>query len=142
MKVAYVNKEAPVLLEDIMNSAHEFEKNGELGEAARVYEKAIKRSGLHKHAYERLMIVYHKLNDYDKEMETIDKAIEKFEAYHNQPPKKQPAKKVASLSKAIMRLTGLTDKKGKRLHEPEPLGKWKRRKNSLAKKIEKRNKKK
>jgi hypothetical protein len=45
---------------------------------------------------------------------------------------------VSRLSNSFLKVAGLADKKGKPLYLPGPLGKWKRRKAALEKKLGKK----
>jgi len=115
-------------------SAENLEKEGLLEEAAEGYEKIISEHPLNTRANDRLMIVYRKLKEYKKELQTVERAIHHFEENFK---KHQPEynKKVASLSKALLKATGLADKKGNNIYEPGELMRWKRRRELLLKKL-------
>lgn len=135
MKVAHHNKELESTAGEWMQTAMQHEQEGSLEKAAAAYEKAIKLSKHNEQAYNRLMIVYRKLKDYEKEATVIRKAIREFETLYNRVPAKSSGKKIEQLSKQLMKLTGLADKKGKLLYEPEPLGRWKKRKVVVDKRL-------
>jgi|SRR5688572_9747197 tetratricopeptide (TPR) repeat protein len=136
MKVAHHNKEFESTAGEWMQTAMQHEQEGSLEKAAGAYEKVIKLSKHNEQAYNRLMIVYRKLKDYEKEATVIRKAIREFETLYNRPVKSS-GKKVEQLSKQLMKLTGLADKKGKLLYQPEPLGKWKKREAVVEKRLKK-----
>lgn len=135
LKVAHHNSEGLTPGERIV-IAREYEQNGELEKAALVYEKVIRESKLNQDAYDRLMIIYRKLKEYSKEAAVIKKAIHAFEDLYDHDARKKPDKKVAALSKALNKMTGLADKKGQSLYDPEPLGKWKKRMKVVEKRLE------
>lgn len=97
-------------------------------------EKMIRVHPTNEKAFQRLMILYRKKQDYQKELKTINTAIRNFEELYK---KRTPAfsSKIKSLSKAISKATGLTDKKGNSLYEKGELAKWKRRKKAVLKKL-------
>jgi tetratricopeptide (TPR) repeat protein len=112
------------------------EEEGELSEAAEAYEKRIKLRPIDEKAYDRLMIVYRKLKEYKKELAIINAGITAFETTYNKTHK-APGKKVASLSQALLKATGLVDKKGESLYQPGPLARWKKRKLVVSKRLKK-----
>ncbi|HMI77237.1 MAG TPA: hypothetical protein VK484_00505, partial [Ferruginibacter sp.] len=65
--------------------------------------------------------------------QTINRAIKTFEELYR--PKKNPGKKVSSISNQLNKALGLTDKKGKMLFEQKPLSTWKKRRETVLKKI-------
>ena len=102
--------------------------------AVKTYEAMLKKDDLNIHAYNRLMILYRKQNEYKKEAALIKKAIAAYVAFYK---KHQPShsKKIVSLSKALAKSTGLTGKSGKSLYDPEPIAGWKKRLENLKKKM-------
>jgi tetratricopeptide (TPR) repeat protein len=133
MKIAHLNKEAMAPGEHLA-IARDLEKQGELEKAAKAYESIIKASALKPELYDRLMIIYRKLKEYKKELSTINRGIKEYEAVMSKRSK--PAgKKIRALSNALLKMTGLVDKKGNSLYDPGPVAKWKRRKLVVAKKL-------
>ena len=102
--------------------------------AIKNYLSILRKEQLNSAVYNRLMIVYRKQKEYQKEAELIKKAIEIYEAYY---AKHQPSHsaKVTSLSRALAISTGLADRKGKGLYNPEPIATWKKRLFNLKKKL-------
>lgn len=98
------------------------------------YEEIIKKNDLDKEAYDRLMILYRKEKEYKKEAALIRKAIKAYEAFY---AKHQPlhSKKVAALSRSIAISSGLMDKKGKTVYDPQPISGWKKRLAVVTKKL-------
>jgi tetratricopeptide (TPR) repeat protein len=132
MKIAHSNKELVSARETLRAKAVEWERDGELELAAETWQKIIKSNPHDGRAYDRLMIIYRKLKDYEKEIKTINTAINSFEKSFRE---KQPtySKKIASISKALSKATGLSDKKGNNIYQPNELARWKKRKTSVLK---------
>jgi hypothetical protein len=128
MKVVHLNKDF-----SIETNASKLEKEGELEKAASVYEKLLTQKPYQENAYNRLMIIYRKLKDPAAELRVIKKGIHTFETLYKRSTEYN--NKVVRLSKALQKATGLTDKKGKQVYEPEPLGRWKKRMKLVEKKL-------
>ena len=114
--------------------ARELEQQGHLEDAASVYEKIIGEESLNEVAYERLMIIYRKLKDPKKELAVINKGIKAFEGHYSSS-RPSSNKKISELSSKLLKSTGLADKKGKLLYEPEPISRWKKRRTLVEKKL-------
>jgi hypothetical protein len=121
------------VVDDIRN-AEQLEKDGQLQEAANLYEAAIKSKPVDEHPFNRLMIIYRKLKQPKDELRVIRLGISVFEA---QFQKKSRNKKLTELSNKLMKSAGLADKKGKVLFHHEPVNKWMKRKELLEKKLKK-----
>jgi tetratricopeptide (TPR) repeat protein len=135
MKIVHNNKELPGSKTDWLITAQTMEGEDRLEEAAKIYEKLVKADAVNEHAWNRLMIIYRKLKDHKKELVAINAAIAAFENRYKKP--KSAGKKLTLLSTAILKATGLSDKKGNSLYEPEPLGRWKKRKSIVLKRLKK-----
>ena len=120
MKVVHLKKEEPA--EDPLDAA------------AKEQEKLIREHPTYADAYNRLMIIYRKQNQYARELKLINTAIKVFEEAFN---KRKPTynSKVASISKALLKATGLADKKGENLYQWGDLARWKKRKEVVQKKL-------
>jgi tetratricopeptide (TPR) repeat protein len=129
MKVAHLDADlaAKGTIKELLERARSHEAQGEYDRAIKIYTGIIKKKPLNEMAYNRLMILYRKLKDYQKEITIIDQAIDSFESEAN-GVKKLPADKVGKLSLSLGKLTGLIDKKGRSLYDPEPVASWKKRK--------------
>jgi hypothetical protein len=103
--------------------------------AIKEYEDAIAKDPLAEKAYNRLMILYRKKKDYKNEMRIINAGIKAFSDFYRS--RKSGSKKVADISKKLNRAFGFTDKKGNAVYEPEPLPSWKKRKETVQKKLKK-----
>jgi hypothetical protein len=120
---------------EILQQAHEAEIEQDFEHAAKLYKTEIKRHPLKVYAYDRLMIIYRKLKRYKDEWQVVNSGIKAFEDYFKKRSEKLTVKhkKLTKLSKAIIKSTGLSEKN----HEyfPEPLAKWRKRKEVLSKKL-------
>ncbi len=120
---------------EILKQAHEAEAEQDFAHAAALYKEEIKRHPLKVYAYDRLMIIYRKLKRYKDELQVVNKGIKAYEDYFKNRSDKLTVKhkQLTRLSKALIMSTGLSEKN----HEyfPEPLNKWRKRKELLAKKL-------
>ncbi|MET0635475.1 MAG: hypothetical protein ABWZ25_05580 [Chitinophagaceae bacterium] len=121
--------------EDWRDIARDYEYNEDYAEAMEAYHQDLKVNPTHEGSWHRLMILYRKEKNYKMEWQVINEAIGVFEKLYTPGSGKLKGKKVEAISKALMKTTGLTDKKGKPLYQPEPLGKWYRRRTLLKKKM-------
>ena len=107
------------------------------GETEAEYEKIIRKDRYNEKAYDRLMIIYRKNKDYAKELKLIEAGIKAFSELYNKAVKRKPDKKTVRLSRALLKLTGLSDKKGNPLYQREPINKWTKRKSILLSRMKK-----
>jgi tetratricopeptide (TPR) repeat protein len=135
MKIVHRNTESdPATKYELLQKAREAEEREDYSAAEKLYEKVIKKDHLEENAYNRLFIMYRKLGEYQKELDMIDAGIEAFEKFFaSHRPKKSD--KINSISKKLSKSLGLTDKKGNSVYSPEPIGKWKRRRVVVEKKV-------
>ena len=104
-------------------------------DAARLYEQAIKQKPLLELPYTRLMVIYRKNKDYDRELKVINKAIEIFtDHYDKRKEAFNNSARVKSLSKAIIKTLGGTKAANEKFY-PEPIPKWLTRKKVVEKKM-------
>ncbi len=80
------------------------------------------------------MMIYRKQKKLESELQVISTGINAFSNFY-MPSAKGKQKSIISLSKKLSMLIGLTDKKGKSLVDTEPIGKWKKRKEIVLKKL-------
>jgi tetratricopeptide (TPR) repeat protein len=135
MKVAHHNQEHFHSGEEMLQQAKELEDGEEFTKAASLYLRYLKILPGNEFAFSRLMIIYRKLGEPKKELEIIDRAIKTFEQIFQKSQRKRPTRKTVEISRKLMKSMGLADRKGKELFEREPLGKWKRRRALVMKKI-------
>ena len=133
------NKKAKAIIQEqpsaLLKKASELERNGELDEAASLYENVIKADPHRETAYNRLMIILRKQKAYKKELALINKGIKVFKDFYEPRSKKSFNRKVEQISKVLLQSTGLADKKGAPLFQKEPIGHWTRRKQIVEKKL-------
>ena len=122
---------------EILSQAKESESEGNLEDAAALYEQLVKENQADEFIFDRLMIIYRKLKLYKDEFRTINKAIKVSEDILKKPAGRKSAKqqKLTTLSNAFMKSSGLTDKKGNLVYIPEPLSRWMKRKTVVEKKL-------
>src|SRR5215211_6809991 len=90
---------------EFMDEAKEAEENNELEQAAKLYERAVKLQPHNEQPYNRLMIIYRKLQDYENELKLINKGIKEFEEFYQKRTNKILGRhqKAAQLSNALAR---------------------------------------
>lgn len=120
--------------DDQFGLARYLEKKGMLKEAAKTYEKLIKQEPYRESNYNRLMMIYRKQKDYKNEIRIINTGIETFRNFY-MPSAIGKHKSIIDLSKKLNVLIGLSDKKGNKLTDAEPIAKWKKRKATVLKRI-------
>lgn len=130
MKVVHHNKETVTDNDDLLSRASEHEKNDELEEAAALYLRYLKKIPGNENAYTRLMIIYRKQKEGEKELALINRAIKTFEDIFKKEIRVSPSRKTIEISKKLIKSLGQTER--------EPLKKWKRRKALLEKQLKKR----
>ena len=114
----------------------EEEAKGNLKQAAKYYESAIKDERADEFPYNRLMIIYRKQKLYKDELRVIKRGIKIFEDFYKRhSPKTRKGKKLSELSEVFMKASGLKDKKGNLVYQPEPIAKWTKRKEVVEKKM-------
>jgi tetratricopeptide (TPR) repeat protein len=141
MKVAHLDVDVTgnETIKELLDRGRRYEGEGEHDRAIKIYTGIIKKKPLNEMAYNRLMILYRKLKEYDKEITIIEQAIAAFES-EPEGPKKQSVGKIGKLSLSLGKLTGLIDKKGKSLYDPEPVASWKKRKMLAQKRLKTKKK--
>lgn len=116
----------------------EFEKSGDIQSAITVYEENIATLYPALHAYERLMIIYHRLKDYENEKRVIDIAIQVFDAYNindaNLRIESHPERK-AEILNALRSCTELRGEDGWVIFNPVNVNKWRKRLEKLIAKM-------
>ena len=122
-------------VKDAIERAREAEARQETESAAETYEQVIKADPVNEVAYDRLMVLYRKSKQLDDELRIINAGIKAFENFYKAKSKHSRSRKVAEISQALLKYTGLADKKGNHLYNPEPIDKWKKRKEVVEKKL-------
>ncbi len=123
---------------DLMNKAKQAEQEKDVNAAINNYKQAINLEPADTLAYNRLMIIYRKEKLYKEELHIIDMAVKNIQqAYNNRKSKPKANATISKLSKALMKSTGLVDKKGNNMYEPEPISSWKKRRQVVLKRLDK-----
>ena len=125
--------------EDLINKAKQAESDDEPEQAAKFYEQALKEKPSEPYTYERLMIIYRKLKRYRDELRVINSGLKNLRASNKKRQQKTVGRNttIKTLSQALMKSSGLVDKKGNLLYEPEPIPKWEKRKSVVEKRLKK-----
>ena len=123
-------------IKDMISKAEEAEKNKDYINAMRLYKEVLEQDNLYTQAYNKLMKLYRQSKEYKKELSIINKGIKAFETYYH---KHQPrhSKSINDISQKLNKAFGLIDKKGIKTYNPEPIGKWQKRKAIVEKKLNK-----
>lgn len=119
---------------DVAAMAKYFEHADQPEAAAKLYEKLVKSQRFKEYNYQRLMLIYRKKGDLKNELRIINEGIKAFQEFYA-PFATGKNRAVIDLSKKLNVLIGLTDKKGRSMAETEPIGKWKKRKDIVLKKM-------
>jgi phage shock protein A len=121
-------------IKDIISKAEEAEKNKDNSLAIQLYKEVLEHDDLYTLAYDRLMKLHRQGKDYKKELAVINKGIRAFETYYR---KRQPkhSKTISDISQKLNKAFGLVDKQGIKTYNPEPIGKWQKRKAVVEKKL-------
>jgi tetratricopeptide (TPR) repeat protein len=122
---------------ELMLEAKEAEENNELEKAAKIYERAIKLQPHEEQPYNRLMVIYRKLTQYEDELKTIKKGISAFEELYQKKSEKLlgKSKSVQRLSTALAKSLGQKGKKTENQFHHEPIAKWMKRQKVVEKKL-------
>jgi tetratricopeptide (TPR) repeat protein len=126
-------------IEEKNELARQAELEGDLNKAIKLYEQNIREDVADEFAFDRLMIIYRKQKEYEKEAEVIDRGIELFQEHMNEHLKNSLAKRIdgktlEQLSNAIIKKTRSKDQE---LHYPDPVDKWMKRRAALEQKLKK-----
>ncbi|HEV8082832.1 MAG TPA: hypothetical protein VGP55_06510 [Chitinophagaceae bacterium] len=123
-------------IKDIFSKAEEAEKKDDTKKAIELYKAVTDEDNLNIPAYDKLMKLFRKSKEYKKELSLVNKAIKVYEAYYKMRWRKH-SKTIDSISSKLNKSLGLTDKEGIHVYDPEPLGKWKKRKIIVQNKLKK-----
>ena len=128
-----------IKLQDLLTRGKQAESDEKPEQAAKFYEQALKEQPIDPYPYERLMIIYRKLNSYKDELRVINTGLKNLRSSNKQRQQKNVGRNntIKTLSQALMKSSGLIDKKGNLLYEPEPIPKWEKRKSVVEKKLKK-----
>jgi len=125
---------------DRIEEARQAEADEDVDTAIKLYEENIKTGYPDQYSFDRLMVLYRKQKKYKDELRVIKRGIKVFteDAERRQKGQIKEAKnkkQVTALSNAIMKSSGLRDRKGNSTYLPEPLAKWTKRKEVVEKRL-------
>jgi tetratricopeptide (TPR) repeat protein len=123
---------------ELLEKGKEAEAAEKLEQAVEIYEQILSDDNLEIEAYDRLMIVYRKLRDYKNELSVVDRGIKAYQEFYDSKTSK--SKKVIEISNKLAKSFGLIDKKGNTTYDPEPIGKWKKRRLIIEKRLKPKKK--
>jgi hypothetical protein len=121
----------------LLSAARAKERENAYADAVSLYMQLLKEDPLNVQASSRLMVIYRKQKNYSKELSIINKAIAAYEAniIAQQKNWSKSNRKAAGLSKRLAEHLGLLDKKGLPLYEDKVIANWKKRKETVQKKL-------
>ncbi|MFC6101646.1 hypothetical protein [Olivibacter domesticus] len=125
-------------IKDLMKNADTLALDGRIADAIKNYIAAIKADPLLARAYNRLMILYRKQKEYKKEMAIIKQAIGAYEKEikADQQAWKKANSKSARLNTNLAKAMGLLDDKGLPVYEYPQVGTWRKRMETVRKKLQ------
>jgi len=124
-------------IKDLMKKADTLALEGRIADAIKNYIAAIKADPLLARAYNRLMILYRKQKEYKKEMAIIKQAIGAYEKEikEDQQAWKKANSKSARLNLNLAKAMGLLDDKGLPVYEYPQVMTWRKRMETVGKKL-------
>ena len=133
MKLVHHNK-AHAEEKDWLQIAVHHDREGEFEDAVKAYRKFL---SIHPHdvdVYNKMMRIYRDMKEYEKELKIINEAIKVFEKRQKEL---KPAynKSITTLSKKLLKATGLADEKGNNIYQPPELIRWNKRKQTVLKRL-------
>lgn len=122
---------------ELLKEARSQELEGKTNEAIKSYSLVISKDPLEAKAYNRLMILYRKLKEYKKELAIIKQAIGAYEKdiKDDQLTWKKANTKSAKLSLSLAKSMGLLNDKGLPVYEEPQIMTWRKRMETVQKKI-------
>lgn len=122
---------------ELLKEARSQELEGKTNEAIKSYSLVISKDPLEAGAYNRLMILYRKLKEYKKELAIIKQAIGAYEKdiKDDQLTWKKANTKSAKLSLSLAKSMGLLNDKGLPVYEEPQIMTWRKRMETVQKKI-------
>lgn len=121
-------------IHDLLLKAEEARKNKDNSLAIELYSEVLKIDPLQIPAYNALMKIFRQEKAYKKQLKIINSAIKVHEKYYSENSEKH-SKQVKMISEKLNKSFGVVDKKGAKLYNPEPIGKWQKRKEMVNKKL-------
>lgn len=117
-----------------IDEAKQAEKDQHPEKAIELYEKAIKQEPLETFPYIRLMILYRKAKDAEKELKVINKSIRVYKEYYDEKAGRLlHNRKLEMAGKALLKSLTPAGQNPATLY-PEPIPGWMKRKSLVEKK--------
>lgn len=116
----------------------ELEKSGDIQGAIALYEENIAMHSTAIHSYERLMIIYHRLKDYENEKRVIETAIQVFDSYNKANAQRKIEEYPEGKSDILAALDSCTILRGENgwvVFNPVNVNKWRKRLEKLIAKM-------
>jgi tetratricopeptide (TPR) repeat protein len=135
MKIVHAANQQEQLITNDWQRARQFEQEGEWDKAIKLYQLMLKAQPFNEKLYDRLMIIYRKTKNYQKEKKIIDTAIRVYEKFYKEKERAVVTKKVAAISKALLKSLKMTDEKGRPAPQREPIKRWSKRKHWLLNRL-------
>ena len=127
-----------VTVQDLLEEAIRLENEDDFNEAQKHYYIVLDKDSLNVTAYNRLMIIFRKQKEYQKELGIINKAIKSYEAdAKSSIQERKLNSKIASLSKSLAKSLGLLTKSGLPVYINEDVDRWIKRREIVKKKLKK-----
>jgi len=121
-------------INNLLLQAEEAGKNKDYPLAIQLYQQVLKIDPMEIPAYNALMKIYRKEKLYKKELAIIIAGIKVYEKYYKDRSGKH-TKEVEAISAKLNKSFALVDKKGAKLYNPEPIGRWQKRKEIVERKL-------
>lgn len=117
-----------------IEEAKQAERDHHPEKAVELYEAAIRQNPLETHPYTRLMILYRKSKDAEKELRVINKAIKVYKDHYDEKSGRLlHSRKLEMAGKALLKSLTQAGQKPALLY-PEPIPGWIKRKSVVEKK--------
>ena len=131
------NYQLATRIEERNQLAHQAELENDLSKASRLYEQNIKEDYADEFAFDRLMIIYRKQKEFEKELKVIERGVELFQQHMKEHLKNSLGRRIdegtlEQLSDAIIKKSG---RKNNDLNYPHPIHTWLKRKEIVEKKL-------
>jgi tetratricopeptide (TPR) repeat protein len=127
-----------VTVHDLLEEAIWLEGEGDSKEAEKHYNIVLDRDSLNVTAYNRLMIIFRKQKEYQKELAIINRAIKSYEAEAKSSIQDRKLNsKIANLSRLLAKSLGLLTKSGMPVYINEDVDRWIKRRKIVKKKLKK-----
>ncbi len=124
-------------LKELIEQGLSLEKEGKFKEAIQSYSAAIKRAPTYSAAYNRLMILFRRQKEYNKEIDLINQALQSYEQeiVNDRQQWEKDHSGSADISLKLAKSMGLINEKGLPVHEDPQVLAWRKRLETAQKKL-------